>query len=108
MDGLTETNEQCGWLDPPNPPTPNPAKVIWHDCDSPSPGETRVFGGFHFGLQSKSQVRRRGRCEHQQNQRKLRIFNRTVACIYEPQTDALPAELRSPQMPLEHQMSREG
>jgi hypothetical protein len=70
--------------------------------------KTRVFGGFHFGLQSKSQVRRRGRCEHQQNQRKLRIFNRTVACIYEPQTDALPAELRSPQMPLEHQMSREG
>jgi hypothetical protein len=35
MDGLTETNEQCGWLDPPKPPTPNPTKLIWHDCDSP-------------------------------------------------------------------------
>jgi hypothetical protein len=26
------------------------------------------------------------------------VFNRTGTCLYKPQTDALPAELRSPQL----------
>lgn len=35
IDGLTATNERCGWLEPPNPPTPNPQQIWWNACDEP-------------------------------------------------------------------------
>src|SRR5579872_2778523 len=33
LNGLTGSNETCMWLEPPNPPSSNPAKLWWNECD---------------------------------------------------------------------------
>jgi hypothetical protein len=35
VDGVNASNEECGWLEPPNPPKPNPEKISWNGCDEP-------------------------------------------------------------------------
>ena len=35
LNGITATAENCVWLEPPNPPTPNPDKLWWNECDEP-------------------------------------------------------------------------
>jgi hypothetical protein len=35
LNGLTGSNEKCMWLEPPNPPSSNPAKLWWNECDQP-------------------------------------------------------------------------
>jgi hypothetical protein len=39
LNGITETNEQCVWLEPPDPPRPDPDKLWWNECDQPSNGK---------------------------------------------------------------------
>lgn len=35
LDHVSKHNENCVWLEPPNPPTPNPDKLWWNECDQP-------------------------------------------------------------------------
>jgi hypothetical protein len=35
LDGIRKHNEQCAWLEPPDPPRPDPDKLWWNECDQP-------------------------------------------------------------------------
>jgi hypothetical protein len=35
LNGIKMQNEACVWLEPPNPPSPNPAQLWWNTCDAP-------------------------------------------------------------------------